>query len=158
MDYKIRKANISDASQINKYVKKYWKTNIIISKGKIHDIKSLPGLIPENNGEICGLLIYNIVGNECEIVSLNSELHGAGTALLKAIINHARRSNCSRLWVVTTNDNTKALRFYQKNGFSIIGIHINAIEKSRELKPEIPAIGMDNIPIKDEIELEMSLI
>jgi hypothetical protein len=31
------------------------------------------------------------------------------------------------------------------------------MEKSRLLKPEIPLIGNDGIPIRDEIELEMIL-
>jgi hypothetical protein len=48
----------------------------------------------------------------------------------------------------------KAIRFYQLRGFSLIAIHRNAIEESRKLKPEIPLIGIDGIPIKDEIEME----
>jgi hypothetical protein len=31
------------------------------------------------------------------------------------------------------------------------------MEKSREMKPGIPAVGMDGIPIRDEVELEMYL-
>jgi hypothetical protein len=31
------------------------------------------------------------------------------------------------------------------------------VEQSRKLKPEIPLIGNDGIPIRDEIELEMKL-
>jgi hypothetical protein len=36
-------------------------------------------------------------------------------------------------------------------------LHHNAIDLSRKLKPEIPLIGMDGIPIRDEIELEIIL-
>jgi hypothetical protein len=49
------------------------------------------------------------------------------------------------------------LRFYQKRGFVIAAIHVNALEKARRLKPEIPLIGEDGIPLRDEIELEMIL-
>jgi hypothetical protein len=49
------------------------------------------------------------------------------------------------------------LRFYQKQGFRLVAVHRNAVEKSRELKPGIPSIGMDGIPIRDEVELEMDL-
>jgi ribosomal protein S18 acetylase RimI-like enzyme len=69
----------------------------------------------------------------------------------------ATLKGCRRLWLITTNDNTDALRFYQKHGFMLVAVHRNAIEESRKLKPEIPLIGNNNIPIRDEIELEMML-
>jgi hypothetical protein len=64
---------------------------------------------------------------------------------------------CTRLWLITTNDNLHALRFYQKRGFMLVAVHRNAVEQSRKLKPEIPLYGKDGIPIRDEIELEMLL-
>jgi ribosomal protein S18 acetylase RimI-like enzyme len=82
---------------------------------------------------------------------------GVGTALLDAVKNAAGWAGCKRLWLVTTNDNTHALRFYQKRGFHIAAVHRNALLRSRELKPEIPLAGMDGIPIRDEIELEIVL-
>jgi DNA-3-methyladenine glycosylase I len=69
----------------------------------------------------------------------------------------ARQSGCRRLWLVTTNDNLNALRFYQKRGFALVAVHRNALEISRKLKPEIPLIGADGIPLRDEIELEITL-
>ena len=33
-------------------------------------------------------------------------------------------------------------------------LYPNALKKSRELKREIPKIGKDGIPLRDEIELE----
>jgi RimJ/RimL family protein N-acetyltransferase len=66
-------------------------------------------------------------------------------------------SGCERLWLITTNDNTPALRFYQKRGFQLVAIHRNALEHSRRLKPQIPLLGLNGIPLRDEIELEMLL-
>jgi len=43
--------------------------------------------------------------------------------------------------------------FYQERGFVLSKIYSNAVEKARKLKPEIPLIGHDGIPIRDEIEL-----
>ncbi|MEM6284414.1 MAG: GNAT family N-acetyltransferase, partial [Chloroflexota bacterium] len=60
-------------------------------------------------------------------------------------------------WLITSNDNTPALRYWQKRGFEIIAVHRDAITEARRLKPEIPLVGMDDIPIRDEIELEMRL-
>jgi hypothetical protein len=62
-----------------------------------------------------------------------------------------------RLWLITTNDNLHALRFYQRRGLVLVAVHRNAIEQSRKLKPQIPKLGYDNIPVRDEIELELIL-
>jgi len=76
---------------------------------------------------------------------------------LAYLITHTKKAKCKRLWLITTNDNTLAFRFYQKYGFALVAVHRNAIEKSRRLKPEIPLIGNAGIPLRDEIELEMML-
>ena len=46
---------------------------------------------------------------------------------------------------------------YQKRDFLLVELHRNALEQSRRLKPEIPLVGVDGIPLKDEIELELCL-
>ena len=108
-------------------------------------------------GERVGLITYHIEQESCEIVTLNSVQGsmGVGTALIDVVRYVARYSGCRRLWLVTTNDNLNALRFYQKRGFVLVAVHRNALEVSRKLKPEIPLVGMDGIPLRDEIELEM---
>jgi DNA-3-methyladenine glycosylase I len=89
-------------------------------------------------------------------VTLNSlrEGIGIGTALLDAVREAARKSGCRRTWLITTNDNLHALRFYQKRGWRLTALHRNALDESRRLKPVIPEIGIDGIPLRDEIELE----
>lgn len=96
---------------------------------------------------------------ECEIASLNALTpgKGIGTALIQKVGEIAKEKNCKKLIVITTNDNVKALRFYQKKGFTISAVRVNELTKFRKLKPEIPQVGEDGIPLRDEIELEMSL-
>ena len=136
-----------------------WASTRIVSKGKVHDTNELPGIIAIHKNNRVGLIIYNIIGDECEIVSLNSlkENIGIGTALLKEIEKISTSKGCKRLWAITTNDNIDALRFYQTKGFKIVAIHLNALEQSRRLKPEIPFLGSNDIEIRDEIELEKTL-
>jgi hypothetical protein len=69
----------------------------------------------------------------------------------------ARRTGWRRLWLVTTNDNTAALRFYQRAGWELVAFHHNALAQSRVLKPSIPQMGLDSIPIRHELELELPL-
>jgi DNA-3-methyladenine glycosylase I len=96
-------------------------------------------------------------GAGCEIVTLDSMNAGAGvgSALIETVRETARQSGCQRLWLVTTNDNLNALRFYQKRGLRLVALRPNAIEESRRIKPQIPLIGNDGIPLRDEIELEI---
>ncbi|MBS1248898.1 MAG: hypothetical protein MAG431_00468 [Chloroflexi bacterium] len=95
----------------------------------------------------------------CEIVSLDSleEGHGIGTKLVEAVHQVAVENACERLWLITTNDNLNALGFYQKRGFELVAVHRGAMEESRRVKPKIPEIGHNGIPIRDEIEMEIVL-
>ena len=74
--------------------------------------------------------------------------------MVNAVIDVALIKKCKRVWLITTNDNLGALRFYQKMGFELVAIYRGAINKSRKIKPSIPEKGFDGIPIRDEIELE----
>jgi len=104
-------------------------------------------------------LTYHVDGRECEIVTINSleEGVGVGSALLTAVKDKAKSLGCRRLWLITTNDNLNALRFYQKRGLHIAAVYPGAMERSRRLKPSIPLVGKDGIPLRDELELELSL-
>lgn len=131
----------------------------MVSKGNLYDVRDQEGLVAEINGEPAGILLYNIAGDDCEIRLLESYRRniGVGAGLIAAVKEAAKRSGCRRLWVVTTNDNTNAVRFYQKNGFRLCAIRIDVLKESRKLKPEIPETGYDGIPLRDEIELDMKL-
>lgn len=59
--------------------------------------------------------------------------------------------------LITTNDNINAIRFYQKRGFDMARLFRNALEASRRLKPEIPLLGENDIPLRHEIEFELLL-
>jgi GNAT superfamily N-acetyltransferase len=119
-----------------------------------------PALVAETvGGQLLGMLTY-VPGRDwtqCEILTLHADeqWHGTGTALIGAVRLLARRQGCTRLWVITTNDNVDALRFYQRRGFRLVTVHHGAVDRSRaSLKPEIPQLGAYGIPLRDEIELE----
>ena len=136
-----------------------WGSTRVVSRGQLHDAARLPGFVATLADENAGLVTYRIEGEECEIVTLDSLVaaKGIGLALINAVVRKAKAAGCRRLWLVTTNDNLNALRFYQKRGFRLVAVHANALERSRRLKPQIPLIGQDGIPLRDEIELELAL-
>jgi hypothetical protein len=103
---------------------------------------------------------YRFADGACELVVLEAfePGQGTGTALLEAVLEAARGAGAHRLWLITTNDNTDALRFYQRHGLRLVRLHSGAVTAARELlKPEIPLLGNHGIPIRDEIELEIVL-
>jgi len=138
---------------------KEWGSTESVSRGRLHHADKLPGFIALLDDKPAALATYNIEGDQCELATLNSlkEKQGIGGRLIDEVKNEAVAKGCRRLWLITTNDNTYAFKFYQKFGFKVAGYHINAIEQSRKLKPTIPCIGMDGIPIKDEIEFELMI-
>ena len=158
--FQIKPLNESDKAWVTSLLKEWWAGPKVVTRGKIHQADALPGFIAKLDGRPAGLITYDIVGDRCEIVTMHSQVEsrGIGSALINAVKDIAIKAGCQCLWLITTNDNTHALRFYQKRGFSLVAVHRNAIEESRRLKPEIPLIGNDGIPIKDEIELEMILL
>jgi ribosomal protein S18 acetylase RimI-like enzyme len=143
----------------NALIRNHWGSVKVVTRGRVHDASGLPGFMAVRGDEPVGLATYDIAGDQCEVVSLDSlaEGIGIGTALMRGVEGVARKSGCRRLWLITTNDNLAAVRFYQKRGFRIVAIHVDALEESRRLKPEIPRTGIDGIPIQDEIELELAL-
>ena len=151
----IRPLEERDRQWLSNLLTEQWGAVRVVSRGKMHHPDNLPGFIIEG----MGALTYHIKGDECEVVTLNSlvEGRGVGLALIAAARSTAREAGCKRLWLITTNDNTHALRFYQKQGFHLAALRRNAIAESRRLKPEIPETGFDGIPIRDEIELEIIL-
>lgn len=137
----------------------HWGSTVMVSCGVLHDIAAQSGFVAVEGDELIGLLTYNIAGDACEITMMNSlrEGIGIGSALIDAIRDVAVDARCKRLWLITTNDNLHALGFYQKRGFTLAAVHPDALARSRELKPQIPMVGMNGIPLRDEIELEMLL-
>jgi ribosomal protein S18 acetylase RimI-like enzyme len=143
----------------DKLIEDHWGSVRIVTRGRIHDVSGLPGFVAVKDSRPAGLATYRIDGNECEMVSLDSlaEGIGIGTALVEAVKSAATAADCRRLWLITTNDNLHAVRFYQKRGFRLVAIHRNALEETRRLKPSLPLTGIDGIPLRDEIELELLL-
>jgi GNAT superfamily N-acetyltransferase len=129
--------------------------------GELHDPASDDAFLAEDrDGALVGLLTYRLDGADCEVSTLYvaDAWRGVGTALMEAVVEAARRAGCRRLWLVTTNDNVDALRFYQRRGFRLAALHAGAVDESRAtLKPSIPELGDHGIAIHDEIVLELVL-
>lgn len=156
----IRPLDDNDADWLPQFFTEYWGSDSVVSQGAIHYARDLQhGFVAMRGDARVGLVTYEITGDSCEIVSLNSvhQSIGVGTLLIEAVKNAAKQAQCKKIWLTTSNDNMNGLRFYQKRGFVLVAIYRNAVTEARKLKPEIPLIGDNGIPLRDEIELEMNI-
>lgn len=137
----------------------HFASETVIVYGDIFYPAKEPGFIAHIDEKGVGAVTLARKGKVCEIVLLDAleSREDIFRALLKAAANWAVDQGCKRMVVTTTNDNTDALRIYQQNGFRLKELRINAIAASRKLKPEIPMVGDEGIPIRDEIEPELVL-
>lgn len=157
---KIRSIITQDKAIVSRLLSEHWGAPQIVSRGQIVDASTLPGFVAVGDGgEILGLVTLKLSQSSCEVVTLDafSRGNGIGKTLMAAAIEFARGNGAKRCWLITTNDNVDALGFYQKVGMRIVAVHHNAIEEARKLKPQIPLLAENGIPIRDEIELEILL-
>lgn len=153
--FTVRAVVPSDRPRIRALIRERWGSERVAAHGVPYAPDELDGFMAEDaeTGDLLGLATYHVTPDACEIVTLDAlvEGHGVGTALVEAVaaVGHAR------LWLVTTNDNVRALGWYERRGFRVVAVHRGAVDRAREtLKPEIPLTAADGTPIRDEIELE----
>ncbi|HEK9102454.1 GNAT family N-acetyltransferase [Bacillus pfraonensis] len=152
----IQKITVEMKETIELFMRENWGSTLMVSRGRAHLLDQLPGFVATEDNRIAGIITYEIKENNCEIVSLDSfkEKKGIGTKLVERVVDIAKKQCCKKIWLITTNDNTNALRFYQKRGFMITNLYVDAVKEARKIKREIPLIGYDNIAILHEIQLE----
>lgn len=141
-----------------------WGGETMITKGRVHRLDDMEALIAWDDdataGAPGGAATFRLdEDGGCELMSLNAlvEGRGAGSALLAAVEEAARRAGCRRVWLITSNDNLDALRFYQRRGYRLAALYSGAVDEARKTKPTIPVVGEYGIPLHDEIELQKML-
>jgi ribosomal protein S18 acetylase RimI-like enzyme len=159
----VRELEALDAEWARDFLTRVAGASRMVSRGRLHECHLLPGFYTEDDGRRTALLTFRIDAAAMEVVSLYTDSgdrgRGYGTALLRAASERARREGCARLWLVTTNDNLPAQRFYRARGMRVAAIHEGAVDAARrDLKPEIPLHGVGGVPIHDEIEFEEKLL
>ena len=132
---------------------------MVASRGRLVDHSSLPGLVAWEGERRAGIVAFAEEPGGAEVVLLAAVPpgRGAGTALLQALEALGQSRGWERLRLCTTNDNTAALRFYQRRGWDLVALHRDAVARDRLLKPEIPETGRDGIALRHALELERRL-
>ncbi|MBO4143854.1 GNAT family N-acetyltransferase [Micromonospora tulbaghiae] len=157
---RVRQARDEDRAALTALHEREWGGPIVVVHDTRYDLCDLPALVAVDDGGACaGALVYRVDGDGLEVVSLAASApgNGAGSALLAAAEEVAVAAGADRIWLVTTNDNLGALRFYQRRGLRIVAVDVGAADRARAVKPTIPHAGTDGIPLHDELRLARHL-
>lgn len=155
----IREPDQADRAWFDRQLRSSWGSTTIVSRGQAHDVARAPSLVAARADERLGLATYRYERQECELLTLDAlrKHEGIGSALLAGVIQRALEQGCRRLWLITTNDNLDAMRFYQRRGLRLVAVHRDAADTARRIKPSIPEVGEYGIPLHDELEFELPL-
>ena len=146
--------------QVMNFFRQHWGSSQMIISSGTYDCAMLDGYVYVKGATIIGLVTYVLRGESLEVISLDSiqEGKGIGTFLMEEVEQFAKELVIPHIELITTNDNLQALKFYQKRGYRIINVIPNAVVEARKVKPTIPLIGNEGIPLLDELKLQKKLV
>jgi GNAT superfamily N-acetyltransferase len=155
----VRALTDADRLWMKGWLERAWGSTTVARHGRLSDAAGLPGFAALVDEEPVGLLTYDRQGDEVEVVTLQAEPEGggAGRALMDAVTRYGRHTGARRIWLVTTNDNIRAIRFYQQWGMDLCGYVRHGVDRSRRVKPSIPTVGSHGIALRHELEFALDL-
>ena len=121
-------------------------------RGELIDVLAGEGVVAERDDVAVGVVLWRTdVDATTELTYLWAFESGEGIGSM--LVREMLRAVPLPIWLVTTNDNVDALRFYQRLGFRLRALRPGAVDDARrDLKPSIP-VEHDGIAIRDELEL-----
>jgi ribosomal protein S18 acetylase RimI-like enzyme len=157
---RVRALTAQDAGWKDDALRQVWGSTTVARLGQLIDAAPLDGFVAvDDAGDPVGLLTYARTGDQVEVVTIQSDRPGGGVgrALMDAVRVRAEELGARRLWLITTNDNVRALAFYQRWGMDLAVLHRDGVARSRAVKPAIPLRGTGGVALRHELELELLL-
>lgn len=145
----------ADAAFIDEQWRRLWGLPVV-SLEREYESADVEGLLfRDEGGAPQGLVTWHVDGDRAEIVTLDAFEQGRhiGGRLLNRAEEELRRRGAKRATIMTTNDNLRAIAFYVRHSYRLVAVHLDAMERVRALKPEVPKTGEDGLPLRDVIEL-----
>lgn len=154
-----RLTKITDPEIIRTTLRRRWGESLMMfgRQWRLGDYQALA--IIDTAGDIIGFATYATMKTTLLALTIDSftTSPGVGKMLLAEISAIGRQQGLRALRVLTTNDNTPALRYFQMRGFRMVALYPGAIAVYRAITPTLPETGVDGIPVRDAIELEIDL-
>ena len=145
--------------EINEVWSERWGLPIVTPAGcyRPADVEGL--VLLDEVGDLCGLITWSITGAGAEIVSLDAwpPGRGRGSRLLARAEGELQQRGVERISLVTTNDNARAAAFYIRQGYRLVRLHLDAMDRVRAQKPQVPLTGAASVALRDMWELEKRL-
>lgn len=131
----------------------------VVSRGTLRTLRDHDGFVAfheHGNDTPSGFAVLR--SDELLAIAAIQQWRGVGTILLNHCEAQATEQGFSSIWLVTTNDNLDAMRFYQSRGYFFSELHPGAFETVKRLKGiEGQILGHFDIPLRDEIVFRKNL-
>jgi GNAT superfamily N-acetyltransferase len=141
-------------------VKAVWEDRwfgIVVGLDTVYTPEDVEGLaLVDHLDEMVGLVTFHVDGPAGQIVTLDTIVRGRGFGrqLLEAVESTFHARGLGRAWALMTNDNLRAAGLYLSRGYRLVRVHLDAIDRVRAHKPNLPERGYEGIPIRDLWEFE----
>lgn len=142
-----------DPPWVRETIDALWGGEPLVSASGSHYLRDLNGLKASDADGDHGFCHFWINEGAMELVTLavTGRAKGVGRILLDAALDAARKGRCTKAWLVTTSDNTRAIGFYERTGFQRTGIMADWMARVRQEKPHL------DIPDHDGLIYELAL-
>lgn len=151
---------VTDKTELCRIMLASWGSHSMMIDLHVYDVAEIDALgLFDGSGRTAALASWTVRGDSAYLCALHSLKPGEGVAIqmLDAVIFAARKAGAKRLKAMLTNDNMPGMTFYQRRGFRLSGLYLEAIDAYRSVMPSIIKTGYKDIPIHDAIELEIAL-
>lgn len=150
---------MTDRRTLEDLLRLRWSDGSIFVRGRLlypRDVEAFGAFL---NNRLQGVVTWRIEDGTLYMLTNNNvtDQRGVSTALLETMLAMGREKGFPFMRALITNDNWPAFRFYQRRGFRIVAVHPGVVDMMRQMKPSIPVDGIEGIPMRDEIELEIVL-
>jgi ribosomal protein S18 acetylase RimI-like enzyme len=151
----VRPLTEADRPWARRLIAETWGVPVVSPSGVYDDPAAFEGFVADDGGHPVGLLLHRIDDGRCEVVALvvQEQRKGHGRALMEAARDVSRDAGCDRLWLITTDENPRALAFYQSLGMTETQRHVNFVDTVRKSKPSSTGYRAAS-NYRDAIELE----
>ncbi len=151
-------APLDDLAEVGGQLRKRWGDSLLMH-GKVWMLGEYKAIAAKRGDMLLGMVTYAFDKNTLLVLTLDnfSEEKGIGGRLLDAVSERGRAQGATLIRVMTTNDNTPSLRYFQLLGFKLVAFYPGAITNYRVFVPSLPETGVDGIAVRDALELEKPL-